>query len=196
MGREGDDRGWDGWMALLTRWTWVWTSSRSWWWTGKPGILQSMGSQRVGHDWVMELNWTGDSNVWPVSRTTDSGAHVSFIQQTLTGCCQEPAIVSGCWCYHNSQAYRPALMEPTIYWEVQQKCTQGVKGHNIAIKGTNTLPWWRMKGRGDQLLIRWLARASPGSWVLKTQSWEPSENFPRRGENTPKEMRGKEASLL
>ena len=66
----------------------------------------------------------------------------------------------------------------------------------ITIKGINTLPWWRMKGRGDQFLIRWLAKASPGSWVLKIQSWEPSENFPRRGENTQEEMRGKEASLL
>ena len=54
-GGEGDDRGWDGWMASLTWWTWVWASSRSWWWTGKPGVLQSMGSQRVGHDWVTEL---------------------------------------------------------------------------------------------------------------------------------------------
>ena len=50
---EGDDRGWDGWMASLTRWTWAWASSRSWWWTGKPRMLQSMGSQRVGHDWTM-----------------------------------------------------------------------------------------------------------------------------------------------
>ena len=53
----GEDRGWDGWMASLTQRTWVWASSRSWWWTGKPGVLQSMGSQRVGHNWVAELNW-------------------------------------------------------------------------------------------------------------------------------------------
>ena len=57
VGREGEDRGWDGWMASLTRWTWVWTSSWSWRWTGKPGMLQSMGLQRVGHSWVTELNW-------------------------------------------------------------------------------------------------------------------------------------------
>ena len=50
-------RGWDGWVASLTQWTWVWASSWSWWWTGKPGVLQSMGSQRVGQDWVTELNW-------------------------------------------------------------------------------------------------------------------------------------------
>ena len=55
-GGEGDDRGWDDWMASLTSWTWVWASSRSWWRTGKPGILQSMGSQRVGHDWITEVN--------------------------------------------------------------------------------------------------------------------------------------------
>ena len=56
-GGEGDDRGWDGWMASPTWWTWVWASSGSWWWTGKPGVLQSMGSQRVRHDWMTELNW-------------------------------------------------------------------------------------------------------------------------------------------
>ena len=57
-GGEGDKRGWGGWMASPTWWTWVWTSSGSWWWTGKPGLLaQSMESQRVGHDWVTELNW-------------------------------------------------------------------------------------------------------------------------------------------
>ena len=57
---EEDDRGWDSWMASLTWWTWVWVSSRSWWWTGRPGVLQSMGLQRVRHDWATELNWTED----------------------------------------------------------------------------------------------------------------------------------------
>ena len=56
-GGEGDDRGWDGWMASLTRWMWVWVSSGSWWWTGKPGMLQSMGSHRFEHDSATELNW-------------------------------------------------------------------------------------------------------------------------------------------
>ena len=56
-GGEGDDRGWDGWMASLTQWTWVWVNSRSWWWTGRPDVLWFMGWQRVGHDWVTELNW-------------------------------------------------------------------------------------------------------------------------------------------
>ena len=55
-GGGGDDRGWDGWMASPTQWTWVWVNSGSWWWTGRPGMLQSTGSQRVGHDWATELN--------------------------------------------------------------------------------------------------------------------------------------------
>ena len=54
---EGDNRGWDGWMASPTGWTWVWVNSGSWWWTGKLGMLRFMGSQRVRHDWATELNW-------------------------------------------------------------------------------------------------------------------------------------------
>ena len=56
--KEGDDRGWDGWMASPTQWTWVWVDFGSWWWTGKPGMPQSMGSQRVGQNWTTELNWS------------------------------------------------------------------------------------------------------------------------------------------
>ena len=52
--KEGDDRGWDGWMASLTQWAWIWVGSRSWWWTGKPEELQSMGSQRVRHSSTTE----------------------------------------------------------------------------------------------------------------------------------------------
>ena len=58
---EGGDRAWDGWMASPTRCTWAWVGSGGWWQTGKPGVLQSMGSQRVGHYWVTELNWDGGS---------------------------------------------------------------------------------------------------------------------------------------
>ena len=57
---EVNDRGWDGWMASATQWTWVWVNSGSWWWTGKPGMLQLMGLKRLGHDWAIELNWTID----------------------------------------------------------------------------------------------------------------------------------------
>ena len=54
-GGEGDDRGWDDWMASPIRWTWVWANFRRWWRTVKPGMPQSMGLQRVGHDWATEL---------------------------------------------------------------------------------------------------------------------------------------------
>ena len=54
----------DGWMASPSRWTWVWVRSRSWWWTGKPGVLQSMGSQRVGHNWAPEMNWLSVTLSW------------------------------------------------------------------------------------------------------------------------------------
>ena len=64
-GGEGDDRGWDGWMASLTQWTWVRASSGSWWWTGRPGMLQPMGLQRARHDWVTELNQPGIEPSFP-----------------------------------------------------------------------------------------------------------------------------------
>ena len=63
-GGEGDNRGWDGWMASPTQWTWLWVNSRSWWWTGSPAVLQFGGSQRVGQDWATELNW---KESWSVS---------------------------------------------------------------------------------------------------------------------------------
>ena len=56
VGEEEDDSGWDGWMASPTWWTWVWVGSGSWWWTARPGVLQSMGLQRAGHDWATELS--------------------------------------------------------------------------------------------------------------------------------------------
>ena len=60
--RSRYDRGWGGWMATPTRWTWVWENSRSWWWTGRPGMLLFMGSQRIGHNRATELTWTGDES--------------------------------------------------------------------------------------------------------------------------------------
>ena len=60
-GGDAEDRGWDGWMASPTWWTWVWVNSGSWWWTGRPGVLWFLGLQRVGHDWATELNWTKQS---------------------------------------------------------------------------------------------------------------------------------------
>ena len=74
---EGDDRGWVGWMASLTQWTWVWVNSGSWWWTGRPGVLQLMGLQRVGDDWATELNWTEAIENWSdMKKTPASGDRV------------------------------------------------------------------------------------------------------------------------
>ena len=61
--KRGDYRGWDGWMASPTQWTWVWVNFGSWWWTGRPDVLQSMGSQKVRYDWATELNWIAGSSV-------------------------------------------------------------------------------------------------------------------------------------
>ena len=70
---KGDNRGWDGWMAPLTRWTWVWVNSRSWCWTGRPGVLRFMGSQRVGHKWATDLIWS--DLIWAV--------HTASVNQCL-----------------------------------------------------------------------------------------------------------------
>ena len=63
-GREGDDKGWDDWMAPPTQWVWVWASSGWWWRTGMPGVLQSMGSQKVGHDWATEQQQQPLNTMW------------------------------------------------------------------------------------------------------------------------------------
>ena len=72
-GGEGDDRGWDGWMASLTRWTWVWVSSGSWWWTGRPGMLWFMGSQ----SWTWLSDWTEQNWYWNILN------HCSYWNLTL-----------------------------------------------------------------------------------------------------------------
>ena len=84
-GGEGDDRGWDGWMASPTWWTWVWASFGSWWWTGKPGVLQSMGLQRVRHDSQTSFDIVMIAHGW-VTELTDHicmglflGSHFCFI---------------------------------------------------------------------------------------------------------------------
>ena len=70
-----DDREWDGWVSSLTQWRWVWVNSGSWWWTGKPGMLQSMGSHRVGHDWVNELKYLSKYLTLSTSHSSQFWAH-------------------------------------------------------------------------------------------------------------------------
>ena len=84
-GEEGDDRGWDGWMASPARWTWVCVNSGSWWWTRRPGVLQFMGSQRVEHDWETELNWTEPwyNRNMPRQKPVVNSYHVTEIDNPL-----------------------------------------------------------------------------------------------------------------
>ena len=77
VGEEGDDRGWDGWLASPTQWTWVWASSRSWWWTGRPGLLQSWGRKEL--DMTEWLNWLTDDYI----TTVYHDQHVSFLTRTF-----------------------------------------------------------------------------------------------------------------
>ena len=84
MGGQGDNRGWDVWLASPTQWTWVWVSYGRWWWTGRPGVLRSMGSQGVRHDWVTELNWTEYLIV--LSHTTILKLFCLFVSHFLSSC--------------------------------------------------------------------------------------------------------------
>ena len=77
-GEEGDNRGWDGWMASSTWCTWVWVDSKSWWWIGRPGVLRFMGSQRVRHDWATELNWM-------LFKIPFSGKYICILWSVLLG---------------------------------------------------------------------------------------------------------------
>ena len=81
-GGEGDNRGWDGWMASPTQWTWAWVNFGNWWWTGKPGVLQSMGSLRVGHDW--RLNWT-ELNRDGLNNRVDRGEDITLRNKFIQG---------------------------------------------------------------------------------------------------------------
>ena len=115
-GGEGDDRGWDGWMASPTRWTWVWVNSWSWWWTGRSGVLRFMGSQRVGHDWATELNWI----------------YQAFIQQSFTENLWYANLFSKCW------DQRPALNTCPVELPIS-------RGDKLQTKQKIPLLWRNMK---------------------------------------------------
>ena len=87
VGGEGDDRGWKVWMASLTWWTWVWVDSRSWWWSGRPEVLQSMGFQRVGHDWTIELNSLHSiDTLWPLPPKSMWRNWCPFVSKYISVC--------------------------------------------------------------------------------------------------------------
>ena len=82
-GGEGDNTGWSGWMASSTWWTWVCVDTGSWWWTGRSGMLRFMGSQRVGHDWATELNWTVPSGCWSLINRLVQAASLEYLPNSL-----------------------------------------------------------------------------------------------------------------
>ena len=101
-GGEGDDRGWDGWMASPTQWTWVRVNSRSWWWTGRPGVLQSMGWQRVGHDWETELNWANICSITYFLQILFTYAIEVFSDQNMEKC----LTLNCCILVHGANTYQ------------------------------------------------------------------------------------------
>ena len=128
-GGEGDDRGWDGWVASLTRWTWVWVNSGNWWWTGRPGVLRFMGSQRVGHDWATELNWTeafGEGNGTPLQYS-----------------CLENPLDGGAWwaAVHEVAKSRTRLSDFTLTFHFHE-LEKEMETHSRVLA-------WRILGTGD-----------------------------------------------
>ena len=115
-GGERDDRGGDGWMASLTRWTWVWVNSGSWWWTGRPGELRYMELQRVGHDWETELNYSwlktlvGGANYWNcISYLRENGMRLVSPNLVITGKLQSKVIIKN---------FRDTVNAAIISWEM------------------------------------------------------------------------------
>ena len=117
-GGEGDDRGWDGWMASPTPWSWVWVNSRSWLWTGRPGMLQSMGSQRVRHDSATELNWTRHSErekkriFWQFKYKISKGLDISYASDTAK---KNHKQYYACFKY-------PEISHSPVFWKIINLC--------------------------------------------------------------------------
>ena len=107
-GGEGEDRRWDGWMASPTQWTWVWVNSGSWWWTGRPGVLRFMGLQRVGHDWVTELNWCILEYILLRASLVTKRVHLLTQKACVQSLVQDDPIQQNRW------ACAPHLIEPVL----------------------------------------------------------------------------------
>ena len=135
---EGDNRGWDGWMVTPTQWTWVWASSGRWWWTGKPGVLQSTGSQRVGHDWATDLKWLSHQppalpgalhpgSPWAMihSRALQWGTVFFNSQFLFKGAASTPpkcVEASGCDHIELNQAVLTQFSKVNFYWQLSHIC--------------------------------------------------------------------------
>ena len=123
-GGEGDDRGWDGWMASPTRWTWVWVNSGSWWWTGRPGVPWFMGSQRVRRDWATELNWKVLKSERISSLSTSTGAPLTNLWGKAAALCIVARLsISDLWPLNDGSPHCPPPLtqsrqkvSPDILW--------------------------------------------------------------------------------
>ena len=131
-GGEGDGRGWDGWVASPTQWTWVWVNSGSWRWTGKPGVLQSMGSQRVRHDWATELNWTDEckgeaqSRWWHSQASAPGTCLLSISPPSLCSSCNQASPSTPANCLQAWKTGRVVRISSSgqVFWNVRFLCCE------------------------------------------------------------------------
>ena len=164
-GGEGDDRGWDGWMASPTQWTWVWVNSRNYWWTGRPGVLWFMGWERVGHDWATEWNWIlpGAQRMtvqfWRGRFWASQPLPEPLVRKTMTQLHNirgaervSHHIMNSTWCLDNSLTWHtlPAF-EYSFYVDGPKVCVStwaydcGKALHNLQIKAYSLFYIWHSK---------------------------------------------------
>ena len=177
-GGEGDDRGWDGWMASPTRWAWVWVNSGSWWWTGRPGMLRFMRSQRVGHDWATELNhrWVlsfvkgffciyWDYHMVFIFQFVNMVYHIdwfAYIEESLHKCKIDPGInTTWSWCMSFKCIVKFCLLE--FCWGFLHLCSSLILAWSFLFYVV--FVWFWYQGHGG--LIEWVWKCSFLSNFLK-----------------------------
>ena len=169
-GWEGDNRGWDGWMASLTQWTWVWVSTGSWWWTRRPGVLQSMRVQIIRHDWATELNQV----VQQKHTVVDVICKITRVKMLWW-----VALRVGHCCPSSFPALLPA---PPMYPDLCHNATPSENTLFSYIHSWNLLPWWHLKvllrgrsqdggeiGRGDHFLLYKFIERTTERWANFTK---------------------------
>ena len=138
-GGKRDDRGWDGWMTSPTRLTWVWASSRNWWWTGRPGMLQFLGSQEVGYDWLTDLFWSSLVITFPLR---SKHLLISWLQSPSAVILEPPQ--NKVWhCFHCLPIYLP--------WSDGTRC-HGLSFLNVEFKPTLFTFFFSVSSRGSLVL--------------------------------------------